>query len=102
MPIFRSDRRTIRAIERLEDDLKALRAVTGELQSANKRLQLEWTETYDKVRHQLSRMARRGDLSPSTTDDPIVDETATDEVEKVDTISAGILARRNRLPRSAA
>jgi len=86
----------IRATERLEDDLKVLRVVVDELRSANKRLQLEWTETYDKVRHQLSRMARRGDLSSSTVDAPIPPETPTEEVETVDPISKKILDRRNR------
>ncbi len=94
-PLFRSEKRLIRAIERLEDDFKALRGVVDELQSANKRLQLEWTETYDKVRHQLSRMARRGDLSNGKDPIEVVDDAAAEEPQ-MDPISAKIHARRSR------
>lgn len=93
--MFRSEKRAFRAIERLEDDLKSVRGQVDELRSANKRLQLEWTETYDKVRHQLSRMARRGDLTNGKDLDANVDETANGEPE-MDPISAKIHARRNR------
>jgi len=93
--VFGSDKRAIRAIERLEDDYKALRSRVDELGSANKRLQLEWTETYDKVRHQLSRMARRGDLPKANGTDEIVAPDATDE-SVLDPISTKIHARRNR------
>ena len=93
--MFRSQKRTIRALERLEDRFDTLTTQVNELESANKRLQLEWVETYDKVRHQLSRMARRGDLSNGK--DPIenVDDAATGE-PKMDPISEKIHARRNR------
>ena len=93
--MFRSEKRALRAIERLEDDLKGLRVAVDELHSANKRLQLEWVETYDKVRHQLSRMARRGDLSKGEGNGEIVEETANAETN-LDPISAKIHARRNR------
>jgi len=73
----------------------ALTNQVNELESANKRLQLEWVETYDKVRHQLSRMARRGDLSNGKDPNANVDETATDEPVR-DPISEKIHARRNR------
>jgi len=91
----RSIERVIRAAERLEDRFVVLTSQVNELESANKRLQLEWTETYDKVRHQLSRMARRGDLSNGKGSDEIVDETASGEPE-MDAISKKIHARRNR------
>jgi len=93
--VFGSDKRTIRAIERLEDDLKGVRVAVDELHSANKRLQLEWVETYDKVRHQLSRMARRGDLPKGNGTDEIVSDTATEDPVR-DPISEKIHARRNR------
>ena len=91
----RSIERTIRATERLDDRLDVAIRKIDELESANKRLQLEWVETYDKVRHQLSRMARRGDLSNGK--DPIenVDEAAAGET-KTDPISQKIHDRRNR------
>ncbi len=95
MPLFTSEKRANLAVERLEDGLKSLRSAVDELQSANKRLELEWTETYDKIRHQLSRMARRGDLSKGTDPVEIVDPEANDEAV-LDPISEKIHARRNR------
>jgi len=94
--LFRSQKRTIRAIERLQDSLAVLTDQVTILESANKTLQLEWTETYDKIRHQLSRMARRGDLKPPTGNGEMVEEKPGDE-PKMDPISAGIHARRGRM-----
>lgn len=94
--LFRSEKRAILAIERLSDSLAALKARVDDLESASKKLQLEWTETYDKIRHQLSRMARRGDLKPPPGNGEIVDESGDDE-PKMDPISAGIHARRGRM-----
>jgi len=91
----RSVKRAILAAERLEDRCKLLAERVESLESANKRLELEWIEAYDKIRHQLSRMARRGDLSNGKGGDAIVDPAASDEPE-MDAISAKIHARRNR------
>jgi len=94
--LFRSEKRTILAVERLEDSLVALTGKVDALDSTVRKLQLEWIETYDKIRHQLSRMARRGDLKPPPGNGEIVDEGGDDE-PKVDPISAGIHARRGRM-----
>jgi len=93
--VFGSEKRANLAIERLEDNCRALTASVDELKSANKRLELEWTETYDKIRHQLSRMARRGDLSNGKDKTEIVDPEANDE-PVLDHISEKIHARRMR------
>jgi len=94
MPLFRSEKRAILAIERLDNRLKELTSDVQALQAANKRLELEWTETYDKVRHQMSRMARRGDLPPTDAGKPEVG-AGNSETDGMDPISAGIHARRN-------
>lgn len=96
MSLFRSEKRTIRAIERLDDRLATLQAKVDELDSVVRKLQLEWIETYDKIRHQLSRMARRGDLTNGKGPEEIVDETPPED-PGVDPISAKILARRGRM-----
>jgi len=93
--LFRSEKRTIRAVERLDDRLTTLQAKVDELDSLSRKLQLEWIETYDKIRHQLSRMARRGDLSNGKDPVPNVDDPPPEEPE-MDPISAGIHRRRNR------
>ena len=95
MSLFRSEKRTIRAIERLDDRLVTLQTKVDELDSVARKLQLEWIETYDKIRHQLSRMARRGDLSNGKDPTETVQETPSEEPE-MDPISAKIHARRSR------
>ena len=94
--VFRSSKRAILAAERLGDRLAELKLRVDDLESASKKLQLEWTETYDKIRHQLSRMARRGDLSNGKDPEPIVPPEGA-ETPETDTISAGIHARRSRM-----
>ena len=94
--LFRSDKRTIRAIERLDDRLTSCQAKVDELDSLTRKLQLEWIETYDKIRHQLSRMARRGDLSNGKDPLPKVEEEGSEE-PGMDPISAKIHERRNRM-----
>ena len=93
--MFRSVKRAILAVERLQDSLHALRERVDTLESASKKLELEWTETYDKIRHQLSRMARRGDLSNGKAP-PEIDPPEGAEEPEMDPISAKIHARRNR------
>lgn len=93
--VLRSNKRAILATERLEDRCKLLAERVDALESANKRLELEWIEAYDKIRHQLSRMARRGDLSNGKGSDANVDDAAPDD-SVMDPISAKIHARRNR------
>ena len=93
---LRSEKRAILATERLSDSLALLKGRVDDLESASKKLQLEWTETYDKIRHQLSRMARRGDLEAKPGNGEIVPDNA-DETLQIDPISAGIHARRSRM-----
>lgn len=91
MPLFRRDR----AIDSLLSRTDQLRDRIDALETANKRLGLEWEELYDKVRHQMSRMSKR----------VAVDAAANGEIPQgmdeppgdlgIDPISAKILARRN-------
>jgi len=90
MGIFRQSR----ALAVLREDLRSAMDRINDLETANKRLSLEWEELYDKVRHQMSRMSKRyADASPP---DPgngeIVPEN--DAVPGMDPISARIHARR--------
>jgi len=93
--LFRSEKRAILAVERLTDSLAALTTKVDALESASRKLELEWVETYDKIRHQMSRMARRGDLAKGKDLEEISPDPANDE-PVMDPISAGIHARRNR------
>ncbi len=94
--LFRSRKQLNLAIERLEDTLATCSSRLTELESQAKRLELEWVETYDKIRHQLSRMARRGDLTKANGPDESVQEGAPED-DGMDPISRKIHARRNRM-----
>lgn len=91
MGIFATHRALASLSNRFSDVEEQIRA----LQSANRSLELDFEQLYDKVRHQMSRMAKRaavdtaanGDLSGGM-DDPA-------GLAGLDPISAKIHARRN-------
>ncbi len=84
------------ALERLQDRLAELEASHDKLGGTIRRLELEYIELYDKVRHQMSRMAKREPLSANVGGEDLV--VATD-ADSPDPISAKILALRGG-PRS--
>jgi len=93
--LFSSRNAHIRAIERLDDRLLDLSRKVDLLDTANKKLALEWEELYDKVRHQMSRMSRRVKLEAGTP--PEFEEVAPaelDGVPKTDPVSQSIMLRR--------
>ncbi len=93
--MFRRDQASKIALERLEERFEALADAQADLERQYRKLQLEWVETYDKVRHQLSRMAKRGtlpgDTPPGPNDAPVVQDEPG-----MDPVSAKIHERRNR------
>jgi len=80
--------------EGLSNRLGALEADVRTLKTANKHLELEWEELYDKVRHQMSRMSRRKVLDDRQNDTPRDEDTPVEDGNRVDPISARILRRR--------
>ena len=81
--------------ELLQKNLQELSDRIYSLETAHKRLGLEWEELYDKVRHQMSRMSKRVSVDkaanggvPEEVDDPA-------GLAGMDPISAKILARRH-------
>jgi len=83
-----------KAIERLQNNLRDLTAAVCELESANKRLGLEWEELYDKVRRQMARMSKRVAVDAKENGPLVTDvDTGVTELE-TDPISASILRRR--------
>ena len=87
---------TNKAIDRLSDSLKRLADDVADLQRDRKKLDLEFTDLYDKVRHQMSRMSKRYAVEAKENGEipPIAGEVL--EEDEVDAISAKIHARRNR------
>ena len=92
MGLFRQQR----TFDRLEDRLRSQEIKTDDLERANKRLDMEFTELYDKVSHQMSRMAKRYSRAKANGEELPVEEVATEPENQIDPISARILARRNR------
>jgi len=90
--------RDTKAVERLQDRIAELETTGDNLAREVRGLKLEYIELYDKVRHQMSRMAKR-----SAVDERNRAETVEEEVDEsgVDPISAEILRRRGG-PRSVA
>jgi len=89
---------TKKAIAALAFRLGELDSDVRTLKTANKHLELEWEELYDKVRRQMSRMSKRSAVDAP----PLNDETVAEEPDDgIDPISREILARRGG-PRSVA
>lgn len=82
---------------RLEKRLATVEDLCADLQRAGRSLELEYTELYDKVRHQMSRMAKRDSAARKNGEDvPEVDETL-DPYAHLDPVSRSIMMRRGTL-----
>jgi len=93
MGVFRQQK----AIDRLEDRLATQAALISDLHRDYKSLDLEFTNLFDKVSRQMSRMAKRYAVDAKENGvDPEPDPPVSDELG-MDPISAQIHARRNRM-----
>ena len=90
MGVFRSKT----AQRELENDIWQLKKQVGDLESANKRLTLEFEELYDKVRHQMARMSRRAKAAADETSTDPLNPDVNSASDSVDPISKSILLRR--------
>jgi len=68
--------------------------MVSDLQRENKKLDLEFTELYDKVSRQMSRMAKRYAVDQKENGGAPLDESEPDAPPGIDAISASILRRR--------
>jgi len=74
--------------------LRALELKFDDLERSGRKLDLEFTELYDKVRHQMSRMSKR-DAVARKNDEEVLDEPQDDlPFPDADPISRSILLRR--------
>jgi len=94
MSLFRDNS----ALERLEDRIAKQEALSDDLAREVRGLKLEYIELYDKVRHQMSRMAKRSAVDERKR---IEEEVVEEEIDGVDPISREILALRG-VPRKIA
>jgi len=92
MGIFATDRE----VRRLRSSIAELQDDVAELKRTSRSLELEFTELYDKVRHQMSRMAKRDAMRAQVVEEPEGETPLPAEVNGVDAISQKILDRRSR------
>ena len=84
----------LKRVEGLEEDLRLLRNKVQELESAGRRLELEYVDLYDKVKRQMSRMAKRYAVDQADAAGPPDPESEDLNATGLDPISAKIIARR--------
>ena len=82
----------------LEERLATVENLCADLQRAKRNLELEFTELYDKVRHQMSRMAKRDAAALKADGEQLPDAPPDSPLDSVDPISRSILRRRG-MPR---
>lgn len=84
-----------KALERVEDRLAKIETLCADLERENRKLGLEYIELYDKVKRQMSRMAKRSAVDERELNEEQVIEEPDDGI---DPISRSILRRRG-MPR---
>ena len=90
MGVFRQQK----AIDRLEDRLARTETLCADLERERKKLDLEFTDLYDKVRRQMSRMAKRYAVDQKENGEIIVPDPDNSALPSTDPISERIIARR--------
>ncbi|MEE8609052.1 MAG: hypothetical protein V3S55_15720, partial [Nitrospiraceae bacterium] len=83
-----------KAAERLEHRLIKLEDLCSSLESDRRKLDLEFSDLYDKVRHQMSRMAKRDAVSKKENGEDLLVETVPDQFADLDPVSRSIMMRR--------
>jgi predicted transcriptional regulator len=74
--------------------LRELELRVEDLQRERKALDMEFTELYDKVSHQMSRMAKRYRTADKLNGTTSPDEVEADQYAHLDPISKSIMLRR--------
>jgi len=81
-------------LEPLEKRIRALEDLCHTLDSKSRSLNLEYTELYDKVSHQMSRMARRYATDKKANGEETPAEAGDSPGDSLDPISKSIMLRR--------
>lgn len=84
-----------KAVDRLDDRLRKLEDLCSGLERDRNKLDMEFTDLYDKVRHQMSRMAKRDAVAQKENGEQEIEEVVDDGL---DPISRSIMLRRG-MPR---
>jgi len=83
-----------KAIGRLEDRLRKLQNEVDDLERGAKKLNLEFTELYDKVSHQMSRMAKRHARAEKENPTEETEIASANSLDGIDPVSRSIMLRR--------
>jgi len=83
-----------KTLDRLEDRLRSLELKCDDLERAKKSLDMEFTELYDKVSHQMSRMAKRYARAEKANEAEPEFSGNNDASPGMDPISRSIMLRR--------
>jgi len=83
-----------KAAERLEHRLTKLEDLCSRLESDRRKLDLEFSDLYDKVRHQMSRMAKRDAVSRKENGEEIATPGVELPFPDTDPVSRSIMMRR--------
>jgi len=81
-------------VERLLNRMQTLETSVEDLQRGRKALDLEFTELYDKVSHQMSRMAKRYSAAKKANGETPELEEVPGPYDHLDPISRSIMLRR--------
>jgi len=85
---------TPKALDRLHDRLRLAEDDVADLKRASRKLDLEFTELYDKVSHQLGRMAKRYASRAAAETPGIDEEPQVTPLNRIDEINESIMLRR--------
>jgi len=83
-----------KALERLEDRLAVVADLCATLERDNRNLKLEFVELYDKVSHQMSRMAKRAAVHEKENGEDVLPLPPDDPYVHLDPVSRSIMMRR--------
>jgi len=90
MSVFRVQK----ALDRLEDRLQRTEQLCADLDRESKKLDLEFTDLYDKVRRQMSRMAKRYAVDQKENGEELPADPNDSPTDSLDPISRSIMMRR--------
>ena len=83
-----------KAVERHSERLRALEDTCADLERGARKLDLEFTELYDKVSHQMGRMAKRYAAANKENGADLQDVPEPSHLDSLDPISRSIMLRR--------
>ncbi len=85
-----------KAADRLDDRLRKVEDLCSSLERDFRKLDMEFTDVYDKVRHQMGRMAKRDALQAKKNGEDLTPLPPDDPFPNVDPVSRSIMMLRAR------